>query len=199
MKTQTNASRPTFAGRVIIRPPELADGAEFVRAVRRSGKLHGQWIAPKARTAKKFATYLERYSSGHHYGFLIIDRVSGDIAGVININDVIRGSFQSAAVGYYAFVPYAGKGLMFEGMLLVVKHAFGQLKLHRLEANIQPQNHASIALARKCGFVKEGCGRRLLKIRGRWKDHERWALLREDFRDGTKRNRLSKDLREIIK
>ena len=67
-------------------------------------------------------------------------------------------------------------------MLLVLKHAFGKLKLHRVEANIQPGNRASIALAKKCGFVREGLSRRMLKVRGRWKDHERWALLAEDFR-----------------
>ena len=100
---------------------------------------------------------------------------------MININDIIRGAFQSASLGYYAFSPYAGQGLMHEGMLLVLKHAFGKLKLHRLEANIQPDNRASIALVRKCGFVREGLSRRLLKVCGQWKDHERWALLSEDY------------------
>lgn len=109
-------------------------------------------------------------------------RNSGDIVGVININEVIRGAFQSGSLGYYAFNPYAGKGLMHEGMLLVLKHAFGKLKLHRLEANIQPTNRASIALVKKCGFVREGLSRRLLKVRGRWQDHERWAILSENLR-----------------
>jgi ribosomal-protein-alanine N-acetyltransferase len=95
---------------------------------------------------------------------------------------VIRGTFQNAFLGYYAFSPYAGAGLMHEGMRLVLNHAFRKLKLHRVEANIQPANRASIALVRKCGFVREGCSRRYLKICGRWRDHERWALLAEDFR-----------------
>ncbi len=125
---------------------------------------------------------MQRFSSGQHCGHLVIQRSSGGIVGVININDVIRGAFQSASLGYYAFAPYAGQGLMHEGMLLVLKHAFGKLKLHRLEANIQPENRASIALAQKCGFVREGISRRLLKVRGRWRDHERWALLAEDMR-----------------
>ena len=112
----------------------------------------------------------------------MIDRRSGGLVGVININDVIRGAFQSASLGYYAFTPYAGQGLMYEGMLLVLKHAFGKLKLHRVEANIQPGNRSSIALVKKCGFVKEGFSRRMLKVCGRWRDHERWALLADDFR-----------------
>ena len=101
---------------------------------------------------------------------------------MININEVIRGAFQCGALGYYAFSPYAGKGLMHEGMLLVLKYAFQKLKLHRVEANIQRNNRASIALVRKCGFVREGLSRRMLKVCGKWRDHERWALLVEDFR-----------------
>jgi ribosomal-protein-alanine N-acetyltransferase len=125
---------------------------------------------------------LKRFSSDRRYGFLVIHRDSGDVVGVININDIIRGAFQSASLGYYAFVPYAGQGLMREGMLLVLKYAFGYLKLHRVEANIQPGNRASVALVRKCGFVREGFSRRMLKLQGRWRDHQRWALLAEDFR-----------------
>jgi ribosomal-protein-alanine N-acetyltransferase len=163
--------------RVIIRPPQLGDCDEFISAVRRSRKLHGPWIQPKATSNKEFAKYLERFSSGRHYGFLVVHRETEKIIGVININEIIRGAFQSGSLGYYVFEPHAGKGLMHEGLRLVVKRAFGKLKLHRLEANIQPGNHASNALVKKCGFVCEGLGRRLLKVRGRWQDHERWALL----------------------
>ena len=168
-------------GNVLIRPPTADDGAAFMSAIRRSRALHGRWITPKAKTRKEFDAYLKRFSSGHHHGFLVIHRDTGGIAGVININNVIRGSFQSASLGYYAFAPYAGRGLMREGFMLVIQHAFKKLKLHRLEANIQPENHSSIALARKCGFVREGMSPRMLKVCGRWRDHERWALLAEDF------------------
>jgi len=167
---------------VAIRALAAGDCAEFIAAVRRSHALHRSWVAPKAKTTKDFATYLKRFSSDRNFGFLVIHRSSGAIAGVININEVIRGAFQCGALGYYAFSPYAGKGLMREGMLLVLKHAFGKLKLHRVEANIQPGNRASIALVRRCGFVREGLSRRMLKVCGKWRDHERWALLVEDFR-----------------
>jgi ribosomal-protein-alanine N-acetyltransferase len=69
---------------------------------------------------------------------------------------------------------------MTEGMRLVIGRAFGTLRLHRLEANIQPANAASIALVRRLGFRKEGLSRRYLKIGGRWRDHERWAILAEE-------------------
>lgn len=165
--------------RVFIRPPQSSDCEAFVSAVRRSRKLHGSWIQPKATGKKEFAKYISRFSSGNHYGFLVIYRATNEIVGVININEVIRGAFQNGSLGYYAFEPHAGRGLMREGMLLVIKHAFDKLKLHRLEANIQPGNHASIALVKKCGFICEGLAERLLKVRGRWRNHERWALLAE--------------------
>ncbi len=165
------------SSRVIIRPLQPDDGGEFIAAVRRSRKLHGAWIQPKATNKKDFSKYLSRFSSDRHCGFLVVHRTTQKIIGVININEIIRGAFQNGALGYYAFAPHAGKGLMRDGLALVVKHAFDKLKLHRLEANVQPGNHASIALVKKCGFVCEGLARRLLKVRGRWQDHERWALL----------------------
>jgi [ribosomal protein S5]-alanine N-acetyltransferase len=166
--------------RVIIRPPTGNDGPAFLAAVRRSRSLHRPWVSPPAST-KAFAGYVERAVSETHRGFLVIHRRTGNLVGVINLNNVIRGAFQNAFLGYYSFLPQAGRGLMHEGMQLVLRHAFRKLKLHRLEANIQPGNHASIALARKCGFVREGFSRRYLKILGRWRDHERWTLLSEDF------------------
>jgi [ribosomal protein S5]-alanine N-acetyltransferase len=167
--------------RVTIRLPAQDDCDAFLAAVHRSRSLHHPWVSPPA-TPKTFRGYLERISSGSHHGFLVVHRQAGDLVGVINVNNVILGFFRSAFLGYYGFSPYTGSGLMQEGMLLVLNHAFRKLRLHRLEANIQPGNHPSIALARKCGFVREGFSRRYLKICGRWRDHERWAILSEEFK-----------------
>src|SRR5207237_9729371 len=89
-----------------------------------------------------------------------------------------QGSYLGATVGK----PHAGQGYMREGMELVLRHAFLTLRLHRVEANIQPGNTASIALARGAGFRREGFSPRYLKIGGRWRDHERWAILADDWR-----------------
>lgn len=120
-------------------------------------------------------------ASDSHRSFLVVLRESGAVVGAIHLNHIIPGALQGAFLGYYAFAPHAGQGLMREGMLLVLKHAFQKLKLHRLEANIQPENHVSIRLARSCGFVREGFSRRYLKVGGRWRDHERWAILSEEM------------------
>ena len=87
----------------------------------------------------------------------------------------------SVPIGYYAFAGFERRGLMRAGLSLVARHAFRQLKLHRLEANIQPDNLASIALVRRCGFQLEGYSPRYLKIGGRWRDHERWAVLADKY------------------
>jgi len=89
----------------------------------------------------------------------------------------VRGAFQSAYLGYYALEPNAGEGYLREGLQQVISHAFGKLKLHRLEANIQPGNQRSIALVKGIGFKHEGYSPRYIKVCGRWRDHERWALL----------------------
>jgi ribosomal-protein-alanine N-acetyltransferase len=134
------------------------------------------------RHLQKFEAYSRRMVSETHRGFLVVFRESDDLVGSINLNNIIHGSSQGASLGYYAFTPRARQGLMREGMMLFLKNAFQKLKLHRLEANIQPENHASIGLARSCGFVREGFSRRYLKVCGCWKDHERWAILSEDIR-----------------
>ncbi len=104
------------------------------------------------------------------------------LLGVINLSHIVHGVFQSAYLGYYIGAPYAGQGFMREGLALAIGHAFGRLGLHRLEANIQPANHRSIDLMRSLGFQCEGLARRYLKLAGRWRDHEHWVLLAEDWR-----------------
>ena len=107
-------------------------------------------------------------------------RGSGELVGVVNISEVVHGAFRSGYLGYYVFTPHARQGLMTEGLAQVIDKAFRRLGLHRLEANVQPGNRASLRLIRRLGFRKEGYSPRYLKIRGRWRDHERWAILADD-------------------
>jgi [ribosomal protein S5]-alanine N-acetyltransferase len=101
--------------------------------------------------------------------------------GVFNLSEIVRGSFHSCYASYYAYAGHAGKGYMSEGLELLLRHVFRSLRLHRVEANIQPGNAASIALVRRAGFRLEGVSPRYLKVGGRWRDHERWAITREDW------------------
>jgi ribosomal-protein-alanine N-acetyltransferase len=104
-------------------------------------------------------------------------RATGEIAGVVDVSEIVRGSFRSAYLGYYVFAGFERRGVMRAGLKAVVRHMFRVEGLHRLEANIQPANRASRALAQSCGFVREGYSPRYLKIGGRWRDHERWAIV----------------------
>lgn len=114
--------------------------------------------------------------------FLICLRDSGAIVGQITLSQIFRKSFRSAYLGYQLFNGFTGKGYMTEAVRLLLRKAFTDLDLHRVEANVQPENKASIAVLKRNGFSKEGFSRRYLKIGGRWRDHERWAIIKEDWR-----------------
>jgi ribosomal-protein-alanine N-acetyltransferase len=167
--------------RVLLRRPTARDAAAFLDLVRASRRLHHPWVAPPADPAA-FAAWRARLRRPTHTGFLVCRRSDGAIVGVVNVSEIVRGHLQSAYLGYYADARHAGRGYMTEGLRLVVRHAFGPLGLHRLEANVQPGNRASRALARRCGFRREGYSPRYLEVLGRWRDHERWAITVEDVR-----------------
>lgn len=141
----------------------------------RSRSLHQPWSHPP----KDYDSYMS--DTGRY--FLCLHEAD-DIVGTFQISGVVRGYFQSAYLGYEVFFPYAGRGFMRIGLGLLIKEAFGPLNLHRLEANIQPGNEVSIRLVSGAGFVKEGFSRNYLNIGGEgWKDHERWALLNENWQE----------------
>ncbi|MFV2176971.1 GNAT family N-acetyltransferase [Actinomadura sp. LOL_016] len=170
MVSRTDGSR-----RVILRPLARRDQGAFLDLVSASSALHRPWMSLPS-TPQEFHAYLARYEQPGEESLLVCLRGSGDIAGVVNINSIIRGRFQSGSVAYAAFAPTAGQGYMTEGLELVVRHAFEHLRLHRLEAQIQPDSHASLRLVRRVGFRHEGCSPELLFIEGAWRDHERWAI-----------------------
>ncbi|MDB5873901.1 MAG: family N-acetyltransferase [Ramlibacter sp.] len=157
-------------------PIALSDEAEFLAAVAHSRKLHRPWVSPPTAPAE-FRTLVEPAQGPANSTFVVRHESTHALVGFINISNIIRGSFHSAFLGYYAFAGHERQGLMRAGLALAIRTAFAELKLHRLEANIQPENLASIALVRSCGFALEGYSPRYLKIRGRWRDHERWAIL----------------------
>lgn len=159
----------------IERPTPLRE-QEFLDAVRYSRKLHRGLVAPPL-NAEGYRAYLNGLRADNREGFFVIVKQTDALAGVITISEIVRGTFQSAYLGYYALQPHAGEGYLREGLERVIAHAFGKLKLHRLEANIQPRNQRSLALAKGLGFKREGYSPRYLKVCGRWRDHERWALL----------------------
>ena len=125
---------------------------------------------------------MKRLERDNEAGFLVKRIHDNAICGVINLNVITYEALCSAYVSYFGVAGHVENGYMKEGMLQVIRHAFDKLGLHRLEANIQPGNMASIGLAQSTGFQYEGLSPRFLKIRGKWRDHERWAVLADSDR-----------------
>ena len=161
--------------RVDLRQLTLSDQDEFCSLVQASTGLHLPWMQLPA-TPEEFQVWMRRFDDGTNVGFLVRVRETGAAAGVVNINSIIRGRYQGASLGYAAFAPSAGQGYMTDGLTVTLQHAFTHLRLHRLEANIQPENKASLALAQRLGFRYEGLSRACLYIDGAWRDHERWSI-----------------------
>jgi [ribosomal protein S5]-alanine N-acetyltransferase len=166
------------SGRVGLRRVAAGDQDEFLRLARASVDLHHPWYTMPT-TPREFGIYLTRFSQATAEGLLVRVRDGGALAGVITIDSIVRGRFQSASLSYAAFAPSAGRGYMSEGLGLVLRYAFQQLRLHRLEASIQPDNQASLGLVQRLGFRREGYSPDMLFIDGAWRDHERWAITRE--------------------
>jgi len=166
---------------VVLRPLTAGDCDAFVSAMVASRGLHRPWTAPPT-TALAFAAMLARAGSPSLEVMLACRRCDGAIVGYFNLSHIIHGPLQSAFLGYSGVAAHSGRGYMTEGMALLLRRAFTGMRLHRIEANIQPGNGASIALVRRCGFVREGFSERYLKVGGRWRDHERWAIRAELWR-----------------
>ena len=176
--TENSGGGTAGSSRVVLRAIAAGDQDEFLALARASVGLHHPWYSMPM-TPEEFRAYLARYGRPGTEGFLVCLRNGGGIAGVVTIDSIVRGRFQSATLSYAAFAPAAGRGYMSEGLALVLEYAFTELRLHRLEANIQPANQASLRLIRRLGFRQEGYSPDMLFIDGAWRDHERWAITRD--------------------
>ncbi len=158
---------------VVLRKPKISDLAEIKKLYEQSISLHNPW----AYAPQDYEAYLKQ---DNRYFICLVENEK--IVGTFNISGIVRGYFQSAYLGYEVFSPYEGKGYMSKGILLLFRVAFEELHLHRLEANIQPENFASIHLVAKAGFIKEGFSKNYLRVDGlEWKDHERWAIVNSSW------------------
>jgi ribosomal-protein-alanine N-acetyltransferase len=167
-------------GEVIVAAPAAADCDEFIAAAQASRNAVLPWVDPPD-SRERFAAYLNRSAREEFACFLVRHSECGRLVGFVNINNIVRGGFQSGYLGYAGFVTHRGKGLMSAGVAAVISTAFADLGLHRLEANIQPANAPSIALARRLGFRREGLSPHYLMVDGHWRDHERWAVIADDW------------------
>jgi len=110
--------------------------------------------------------------------------VAGELRGAITVAGITRGAFDSAHVGYWVDQAVAGRGVAPTALALVLDHCFGPVGLHRVEANVRPENGPSLRVVRKLGFTQEALHRRYLFIDEAWRDHRSFALLADDLPAG---------------
>lgn len=175
------------SGRVMMRLPVLSDYAEWVQLRSVSRSFLEPWEPTWPRddlTRPAFRQRVRRYNrdmrDDYAYAFFIFCQQSGQLVGGLTLSNVRRGVAQSASVGYWVGLPFAGKGYLTEALTTAVGFAFESLRLHRVEAACLPHNEASRRLLLKVGFSEEGYARQYLKINGRWQDHLLFALLDTD-------------------
>lgn len=179
---------------VTIREPKIEDREKFIFAMQGSQSLHHPWVKSPL-TPQEFDEYFQRSQQPNQKSFLVCH--SNNIVGVFNVSEIVCGLFQNAYLGFYAVADYVGKGYMSAGLKLVLKKVFEEIGLHRLEANIQPENIRSIQLVKKNGFRCEGFSPRYLKINNEWRGHEHWTMTLEDFIKDNK-DVLAKDHVELV-
>ena len=167
---------------IFLRYPEFSDLEEFVELNSTSLDFHQGLVNPP-KDEKSFREFLAKNENPENESLFACIKNSGAIAGALSLSQIVRGGFQNAYLGYYVGKSCAGKGFGTEAISLIVKFAFEKLNLHRIEANIQPGNLASIAVVRKNGFVREGFSKEYLKIDGKWRDHERWAIVNQNWKE----------------
>ncbi|MEF2071703.1 GNAT family N-acetyltransferase [Consotaella aegiceratis] len=165
---------------ISLNPVRRADAEALIAANIASRSCHHPWVEPFCDQVG-FEAWFDEIATGAKVGLVAREQNSGAIVGVTNLSQIFRKAFQNAYLSYYGMAGFTGRGLMTEAVRLTVRYAFDEIGLHRLEANIQPDNAASIALVRRLGFRKEGFSPRYLKIAGEWRDHERWAVLADEW------------------
>jgi ribosomal-protein-alanine N-acetyltransferase len=164
-----------------IEPIQAKHETAFLEACRRSARHPHPWIAPP-RTTRGFRQHLARYQAVNQASYVALADRDNALIGCVHLNEIVHGALESAYLAYFVFVPYQGQGWMPAILTQVIDTAFEQYGLHRLEANIQPENHRSKALVEQLDFRLEGFSPRYLKIGGRWRDHERYAITVEEWR-----------------
>jgi [ribosomal protein S5]-alanine N-acetyltransferase len=159
--------------RISVRPVTAEDGAEFIELARESVSLHRNLIfAPT--TDAEFDEYLARFDGIRAIGFVVRLNATRELAGLVNINKIAHAPDQHGSLGFGGFTATAGHGYVAEAVQLAVRHAFEELELNRLEADIRPANKASRKVVEQAGFQPMPAPPKAIRIDGTWYDHERW-------------------------
>jgi ribosomal-protein-alanine N-acetyltransferase len=178
---------PLRQGRVLLVEPQLRH-YEAWSLLRETSRRHLEpfepaW-APDELSRPAFRRRLRRYRSDRRWGsgaaYLVERPADGTLLGGVTLTNIRRGVTQSASVGYWIGLPYIRQGYASDALAGMLRHAFEDLELNRVEAACMPSNHASLAVLERAGFRREGLARRYLRINGVFEDHLLLARLRDD-------------------
>ena len=187
---------PALTGeRVMLRMPVSSDYPEWAKLRHESRAFLEPWEptwAPdeleKSAWRFRLRRYREDFSRGTTIAFFIFDAKSGALLGGVTLGNIRHGVSKSGHIGYWIGEKYAGQGYMGDALRLLARHAFENMRLHRIEAACIPGNRRSIRVLEKAGFTREGLLRSYLKINGDWQDHYLYALIEDDPRNAKTRD-----------
>jgi len=179
-----------FGRRVMLRPLATGDFAAWQEVRRRNEDWLLKWEPARSAQAPDPVNDRQAFASrcaardrerqlGTGFGFGLF--VGGEFAGEVNVNNVVRGAFQSAHVGYWIDQTRAGNSYMSEAVVVLCRYMFEQVGLHRLQISIIPRNSNSHRVVEKLGLRSEGIAERYLEINGVWEDHVRYAITAEEW------------------
>ena len=188
-----------YGRRVVLRPLVAPDFAAWSEVRRRNHEWLTSWEPRRSPHAPDPSTDRDAFTSrcnlrerdrqtGAGYAFgLFVDNA---FAGEVNLNNVVRGALQSGTIGYWIDRARAGHSYVAEGVVAVMRYAFIELGLHRLEICIVPRNHNSHRVMQKLEIRDEGIALRFLEINGVWEDHVRYGITLEEWEErGTELSR----------
>ncbi|HLH11228.1 MAG TPA: GNAT family protein [Methylovirgula sp.] len=172
---------------VYLRPPEMRDFEAWADLREKSRAFLTPWEPTwpgddLTRTAfrRRLRRHMQEMVEDEAYPFLVFRESDDALMGGLTLGQIKRGVAQSATLGYWMGLPFAGKGYMSRAVRATTGFAFTSLRLHRIEAACLPHNEASIKLLERNGFKREGLARAYLRINGLWQDHVLYALLETD-------------------
>jgi ribosomal-protein-alanine N-acetyltransferase len=178
--------------RLVLRPLEATDFDQWTEVrTRASGWLrkwepgipsgHADPSTDRRAFASRCAARDRERQLGTGYGFGVF--LAGALVGEINVSSIQRGPFQSCYVGYWIDEKHAGRGFTPEAVVVVMRFAFEELGLHRVQVAIIPRNAPSRRVMAKLDIREEGLATRYLEINGVWEDHVRHAITAEEWGD----------------
>ncbi len=175
--------------RLVIRLLEAADYALWSRTMRRLPPAQTPWedgpMGLEETREEDLDALIERRQraaeAGVDYFMDVFTRDGRELVGEVHLMDISRRIFQNAYLGYVIYRPYRRRGYAREAAAGAMELAFGPLGLHRVEAGIEPENMASLAVARSLGMRQEGLSQKRLFVRDAWRDMTLWAVTAEEF------------------